>query len=220
MPNSSYMNLSLWASAGTYFNHQQLEQNFLLIDSHNHSPGQGVQISSNGITAGGIQGSNIAAGTITSNLIGAGQVQSTNIGAGAVGTSQIAAGAVTAGSVASNTFAAYPGVWWPLILASGITPANGYVTPSVRVEASSAVRFKGGIYNGTEGTITGTLATIPLEPGLHPGYAIPLGVTIFAPATAGQILINTNGAITLTGGLPGTSGANLLILDGQSYTIN
>lgn len=104
--NSPNMSLSLWEAPLDTFSHVQLYQNFLAIDAHNHTSGQGVQIPSAGIANQAITAAQIANATITANQIAAGAIGTSQLAAGAVTGSQIAAGAVGPSQIASHSIGA------------------------------------------------------------------------------------------------------------------
>lgn len=68
------MSLKVWNSPSDPYDHEQLADNFLKLDVHDHSQGRGAQIGAAGIQNGAITAIHIAPGAITSGLLGAGSV--------------------------------------------------------------------------------------------------------------------------------------------------
>lgn len=82
MFTSPNMGLTVWNLLSDLFSHVQLENNWIAVDGHNHTTGQGVQIPTGGI----------ANGAITSSKIATGAVGSAQIAAGAIGPAQTSGG--------------------------------------------------------------------------------------------------------------------------------
>lgn len=59
---SPRMSLSIWNAPGDPYDHEQLADNFLKLDQHDHTMGKGAPIGSSAISAGAIQSSHFAAG--------------------------------------------------------------------------------------------------------------------------------------------------------------
>lgn len=94
MLTSPNMNLTLWDQSDDGFSHVALEHNLVAIDQHDHSPGQGVRLSTASIIPGAITTALIAPSAVTQALLAANSVGAAQIQTGAVGASEIAPGAV------------------------------------------------------------------------------------------------------------------------------
>jgi len=71
------MALTAWNSSSDYYNYQQLASNFIALDQHDHSPGNGVQIDGNtGIKDGTIPQSKLSSWTYRDSSIPGSALQS------------------------------------------------------------------------------------------------------------------------------------------------
>lgn len=64
------MSLKVWNSEADPYSHEELADNFLKLDQHDHSPGKGTQIPSAGLAPGAVTGDKIAAGTLATVNLG------------------------------------------------------------------------------------------------------------------------------------------------------
>jgi hypothetical protein len=65
---SPRMSLKVWNSGSDPYNHEQLADNFLKLDQHDHSSGRGVQIGGDGIRNGAITTEHILPGSLGPEL--------------------------------------------------------------------------------------------------------------------------------------------------------
>jgi len=100
MRSLSNMGLWMWDQSEDDYNHEQLASNFARLDSHDHTNGRGVQLTTQ----------SIAAGSIDKTLLAAEAVQLSNLSAeiqaklkGEITTEGIASEAVTAVKLATNS---------------------------------------------------------------------------------------------------------------------
>lgn len=89
---TSALGLTIWNSASDKYNYQQLADNWLLVEGHDHTPGKGKLIQTDSIAPGAITSDKIASGVINSN-----------IRARSVGTDAIIDGAVTLDKIAAES---------------------------------------------------------------------------------------------------------------------
>lgn len=104
-PPTPNLGLTLWDKGSDTYNHSELANNFVKIDRHDHSPGRGNPISTNGLKDNIITTPKIVDGAVTpskipDNSIGIEKltddsVSSAEIVNGSVGTNEIADGSVT-----------------------------------------------------------------------------------------------------------------------------
>lgn len=100
MFRSPRMSLSVWNAASDVYLHEQLADNFLKLDIHDHSPGRGVQIGSNGIQLGAITSAHIFPGAIGTSAFADGLISTAKLADGAVTNAKLGAGAVTTDKLA------------------------------------------------------------------------------------------------------------------------
>jgi len=65
---TSALGLTIWNSASDKYNYQQLADNWLLVEGHDHTPGKGKLIQTDSIAPGAITSDKIASGVINSNI--------------------------------------------------------------------------------------------------------------------------------------------------------
>ena len=99
---SPRMNLKVWNSPSDPFDHEQLADNFLKLDRHDHSEGRGAQIGAAGIQDGAITSTHLAIGGLTSGVLADGAVTNAKLGANAVTTDKISDGAVGTNDLANS----------------------------------------------------------------------------------------------------------------------
>jgi hypothetical protein len=95
MSKTTNLLLNVWRELNDRFNHTELAENWDRIDTHDHAPGRGVQISTQGIGARQIINQHIAPGAIQDNVIADRSVKSQKIDYQGVRTENIAEGNVT-----------------------------------------------------------------------------------------------------------------------------
>lgn len=66
---SSAMTLWIWLNGGDPYSHEQLADNFLKLDQHDHSPGKGIQIPTAGLRDESVTTEKIAKGAITNSQL-------------------------------------------------------------------------------------------------------------------------------------------------------
>lgn len=104
------MSLKIWNAASDPYDHEQLADNFLKLDQHDHSQGRGTAIGSDGIRDGAITGSHIYPGTLGADSLAAGSVDTTNLAdnsvtVGKLDTSLLDLMALNAGGVTRRAYA-------------------------------------------------------------------------------------------------------------------
>lgn len=99
------MSLKVWNTASDPYDHEQLADNFIRIDQHDHSPGRGARIGGDGIRAGSITAVHIYPGTISADLVSTGSITLDKL-ATAVQNSLMPVGVIlaTTGSAAASGF--------------------------------------------------------------------------------------------------------------------
>lgn len=96
------MSLKVWNSSSDPYDHEQLADNFLRLDQHDHTPGRGAQITGASIAEGSITSAHIFPGAITVDLVAPGSVVGTSLADGSVSTPKIVDGAVTSAKLAND----------------------------------------------------------------------------------------------------------------------
>lgn len=92
------LQLTVWNNLTDPYNSEQLANNFIKLDQHDHSPGKGAQIDgATGIKDASITNAKLAANSVTTGTIAAGAVQTSDI-ADSTGTSD----GVTTGKIANS----------------------------------------------------------------------------------------------------------------------
>lgn len=89
------MGLTIWDQTTDDFNHSQLQINWLEVDRHDHSPGNGTQITSAGLAADSVTNAQIAPNAVGNPNLQATSVATANLQDQAVTTSKIAPGSIT-----------------------------------------------------------------------------------------------------------------------------
>lgn len=113
---SPAMGLNVWNQSSDPYSHNDLANNFLKLDQHDHSGGRGIQISTAGIANNAVTTAKIAPGSVgaaqlTSNaLLPAGLILP-YAGGAAPGGYLIAQGQLISRSTYSNLFAAIGTIW-------------------------------------------------------------------------------------------------------------
>lgn len=136
------MGLATWDQPLDPYNYQQLSNNWQILDFHDHSPGRGVLINSQGIAVGAIHAANLAGGAVTPAAISGG-VQSLAYRA--------ASGAVSANYGDLIVGAASTTVSMP-VLASNVyvgIVAGTAVTSATPVVVSGTSFYGGGMFGAT-----------------------------------------------------------------------
>jgi hypothetical protein len=90
---SPRMSLKVWNAASDPYDHEQLADNFLKLDMHDHSPGRGTPIGGDGIRDGAIAANHFAPGALSASLFPV----------GSIGTTLIADNAITNIKMADNS---------------------------------------------------------------------------------------------------------------------
>jgi microcystin-dependent protein len=110
------MALTIWSNSSDPYSHNDLANNFLKLDQHDHSGGRGIQISTAGLANNAVTTAKIAPGSVgsaqlTSNaLLPAGLILP-YAGGAAPGGYLIAQGQLISRSTYSNLFAAIGTIW-------------------------------------------------------------------------------------------------------------
>lgn len=103
MYSTPNMALISWDQTGDFFSHQQLGQNFTLIDAHDHTLNRGKQIPAGGLADGAVTTAKLANGAVTTDKIADGAVTTSKIANGAVTADKLAPGAAGADAIADGT---------------------------------------------------------------------------------------------------------------------
>lgn len=138
------MSLKVWNAASDPYDHEQLADNFLKLDQHDHSPGRGTLIGGDGIQEGAITTTHIYPGAIGSEVFSD----------GAISTDAIANGAVTDAKLASPNSL----VWRNLGQATAVLGGGAG-------NATYVLGPNGLLASGTSGTTP--MLVIPFNPTLY-----------------------------------------------------
>ncbi len=96
---SPRMSLKIWNAASDPYDHEQLADNWLKVDLHDHSQGRGTPIPTAGIQDGAVTAQKIAPGTIAAAL-GNGSIKAQHIDTGAVISGKLGPTAVDTANIA------------------------------------------------------------------------------------------------------------------------
>lgn len=139
------LNLTVWNLASDTYNHEELANNFIALDQHDHSgSGKGAQLDG---------AKSIKDGTIPVSKLGAGILSSTNIGQviqeGAINTTQIANEAITTEKLADSLAPNYAdGVTSPKIANSAI------ITSKIQNNAVTSAKLASDSTNDSSRAVT------------------------------------------------------------------
>ena len=105
------LQLTVWNNLTDPYNSEQLANNFIKLDQHDHSPGKGAQIDGSSIKDASITNAKLAANSVTTGTIASGAVQTTDLADITTGsetttgvtTSKIANGAITTNKILDST---------------------------------------------------------------------------------------------------------------------
>lgn len=78
------MSLKVWNAASDPYDHEQLADNFLKLDQHDHSPGRGTPIGGAGIQPGAITSTHVYPGALGADSLGTGSITEDKLANGAV----------------------------------------------------------------------------------------------------------------------------------------
>jgi hypothetical protein len=92
------LQLTVWNNLTDPYNSDQLANNFIKLDQHDHSPGKGAQIDGSSIKDASITNAKLAANSVTTGTIAAGAVQTTDL-------ADITTGSETTTGVTTNKIA-------------------------------------------------------------------------------------------------------------------
>lgn len=96
---SPNMGLRIWDNPADPYNSEQLAQNWAKVDQHDHSPGKGNRIGSEGIANGSITAEKLAPGAIGIATVADNTITSAKIVDGTVTGSDIASGTITSANI-------------------------------------------------------------------------------------------------------------------------
>jgi hypothetical protein len=166
MRTSSKLGLRIWNLLLDPYDHEQLADNWAKVDAHDHSPGRGVLIPTEGIAKEAIIGELIAKETLINENLSA----------------DLKAELV-------------PGAWTTLeSVNASLKAVASFATPEVRVEQNGARAYLCGVYEVTAEIITGAaLFTVPLA--MRPKTKTDYGAQTIVPAAANQMSIATTGVV-------------------------
>lgn len=178
------LSLVVWNNLSDPYNSEQLANNFIKLDQHDHSSGRGTQIDgTSGIKSNTIGANQLAANSISSGNIVDGSVGTNELAQGSVTTTKIADLNVTGSKIANATITSdklVSGVFPALVTTLPGSPVDGdeiyYQTSGMAAtgtvwhlrynsaEATYKWEFLGGspLYNNvlaSSGTVTGTTYT-------------------------------------------------------------
>src|ERR1019366_2888025 len=193
---SSKLGLRIWNLLLDPYDHEQLADNWAKVDAHDHSPGRGVLIPTEGIAKEAIIGELIAKEAIIGELIAKETLINENLSA------DLKAELV-------------PGAWTTLeSVNASLKAAASFATPEVRVEQNGARAYLCGVYEVTAEIITGAaLFTVPLA--MRPKTKTDYGAQTIVPAAANQMSIATTGVV-LSATLPKDA---FLLLEGVNWRL-
>lgn len=117
------MGLTIWDSLASQFDFTDLEDNFIAIDKHDHSPERGVQISTLGLANNAVTQSKLAplsvgtaqlqAGAITDETIAERTITGDKLAEGAITPDLLEAGSITFAQLDPNVIPlGYVAMWW------------------------------------------------------------------------------------------------------------
>jgi hypothetical protein len=200
---SPRMSLKVWNSASDPYDHEQLADNFLKLDMHDHSPGRGQLIGSDGIRDGAILLNHLAPGALSAG-IGANAISSVMLQSNAVTTAKIQDAAVTSAKLATGldatgVFGVYRNVWTGYCTLPASTVAGTYAVAPGNPSAQAAATYLGGHFylNPADYAVSGRTTSFYIDfnvlstTSTSPGQTISVGLS---PVTA-----VTGGTLTLSG---------------------
>lgn len=173
------MSLKVWNAASDPYDHEQLADNFLKLDQHDHSPGRGTLVGGDGIQPGAITSTHIYPGALGPDALGTGSITEDKVANGAITDAKLASPnnsvwrTVSLASAAMNNQA--PATYLMFIagstIASGVTvgstPAMFVYEDADYIVAGRTTQFRllaGVTTNATAwGTITWTVGMRPLS---------------------------------------------------------
>lgn len=182
---STKMGLRIWNLLSDLYDHTQLADNFAKIDFHDHSPGRGVLIPTEGLADAAVTAAKLATGIDPSGAYSSYRVVDSGMGTigAAVAAGTYALTSLNPAATAITAAAADPGVFY-LDPADHAAPSR---TPNYRVHTSLLVT-------------TATAPAVNFTVGLYPVTAIAAGVlTVGAPVS--QVVYTTPAANSANSGV-------------------
>jgi len=123
---SPRMSLKVWNAAGDPYDHEQLADNLLKLDQHDHSQGRGTPIGGDGIREGAITSTHIYPGAIGSDAIGADSIGEDKLADQSVTNEKLHPNARVPLGTVLDWWCANPGAW-ELILPLGWKVCDGSI---------------------------------------------------------------------------------------------
>ena len=197
MRTSAHMVLKVWNLLEDPYDHEQLADNWAKVDSHDHSPGRGVLIPTEGI----------ANEAITSELLGNSSVTEPKIANGSITAPKFAPGALDLG-----------GEWTAFSsFGSDVVERAGQQTVRARLEIGNAiVRLRGVLETTAE--ITGPVNLGVLPVGFRPSEPVYLPTNFHLSSTWTSLVVEVSTSGVLSIGPTLKSGA-YVPLDGLTFNL-
>lgn len=184
------VSLRLWDQLNDPYSHDQLSDNWSKMDFHDHTPGRGVQIPTEGIADGAITPAKVAAS------LDPGPAYSTwknlRSGAGTIGASVVAGSYVLAET--NNAAAGYPAAQ-PL----NVIPYYQFFDPADYAVSGRTVRYRLQVTCFTSATAPGANFSVNLFPASYVGATFTVGsatpgMTVTFSTPAANSVLNLNGS--------------------------
>jgi len=207
---SPKMGLAIWNLVNDKFNHDQLADDFLKLDFHDHSPGRGQQIPTEGLLDGAVTAAKLAPGA---NAVEDGSITTTKFAA--LPTAKVYKDATTACANATSTTLTFNNDRFDNANIHDIaTNTERLVVPVAGVyQITASVQLSAAPVGGPfELTIYKNGTTYPLARSTCPPTALAHTVTTFARLAFNDYVLvrafnNTGALITISAG--GTAGESI-----------
>ena len=195
---SPRMSLKVWNSPSDPYDHEQLADNFLKLDIHDHSAGRGAQVGAAGIQNGAITSSHIAPAAIGASHFSAGAITPTVIGTGTILASNLAVGADPTGLFTS------PRILRSVMLTISTIGPGAYAMETSNPSAAAAVAgtaWPGAAtyWDWSDYAITGKTTNVRLRYSMHNPSAQTLTATVGLYAVTSTSTTATIGATICSG---------------------
>lgn len=211
------MNLVTWESLDDFFSHTDLRNNFLAVDTHDHTPGKGVQIPSGAIANLAVTTSALADGNVTTSKIADINVTTGKVANNAITIAKLGSDVTTDyGAAFSNykvmkeashrfdapvagTFVLGNGSTGTGVAASGATAGLSvfYIDPADFTAGTRTTKYRvraGCLTNATAPTINYTVGLYPVT--AVAGGAATVSITLGAVTAGSTVAFNAQGAST------------------------
>jgi len=200
------MSLKVWNSPSDPYDHEQLADNFLKLDIHDHSAGRGAQVGAAGIQNGAITGTHIAPATIGASHFSTGAITSAVLGTGTVQASNLAVGADPTGLFTSPRILRSVMTTMPAAVAAGAYAMETSNPTAAAGTLGTAWPGAATYWDWSDYTITGKATNIRLRYSMHNGTAQTMTVTVGLYAVTSTSATATIGSTICSGVMtnPGT----------------